>query len=312
MKRRLPFAPAALLSGLAALGWFVFPGCGGGSPKSDGGAGAGGHPNAGAPGGAGGGRAGASGAAGGSAAAGAAGTGIAGAGMAGAGGGAGSAAGGAAGTGVAGTSGGGSGGSAGSSPDAGGCTTSVAVGNRLLYGFDGGNVGDWMSDLDGVPADAGPPWSISWSADGGHTCPGVLQLPGSPVPAGVSTANVIFMPAANWSGFSRMHLWARIQTSDFSAIGSLYLYVQADAFAHEAAQYVQIAGSVFTDGGFHEMVVDLTTFSAQDLAGVDKIALQMQLASPAADAGTATPQTTLSIDDVWLEAAAASDAASSN
>ncbi|HEY4395683.1 MAG TPA: hypothetical protein VGP64_16545 [Polyangia bacterium] len=316
MTRRTPFTSGVLVSGLAALGWLMTPGCGGGSPKSDGGAGAGGlagaaagHPGAGA----GGGVAGASG--GGGAGGGAAGsTGTAGAGgnggaagsTAGAGGNGGAAGGSAGATGTAGAGGNGgagtsgSAGAAGSAPDA-GCTTSFGAANEVLYDFSDGKVDGWAFNGQGQ--------SIVWSGAAGHTCLGAVQL----VLPGVSSATSVlynFLPSANWVGASKLHVWVSVQTTHYAAGTSLLLYVQTNGFTDKVSDYQDVVGSAFTDGGFHELVLDLTTFpSAQDLKDVDVIALAVSL--PNGDAGTLAP-VTVSIDDLWLEPAPVTDAGAGN
>jgi hypothetical protein len=78
--------------------------------------------------------------------------------------------------------------------------------------------------------------------------------------------------------------------------------MQSNGFTDGVADYQQLAGSAFTDGKFHEMVLDLTTLpSAADLTDVNKLDLAVSLSS-AADAGTPAP-ITVWLDDVWLEAA---------
>jgi hypothetical protein len=324
MTRRRQFRSGVVVSGLVALGWLIGPGCGGGSSKPDGGGGAGGHAgtggHAGAGGhtgtaGAGGGLAGAGGGLagaggyvdGGAAGAGANDAGTAGAaagstGMAGAGGKGGAAGGSAGSTGTAGTGGKGGAGAGGAAGSSGPCTTSFGAGNKVLYDFahatvDGGTVD---GGVDGW-ATEGQGNSIAYSATIGHTCPGSVQLS---IPGVIGqTADLIdvLLPSADWTGFSKLHIWVKVQTTDYAPGSTLYLYVQANAFADEVANYQLIAGSPFTDGGFHEMVLDLTTFtSAQDLMDVDKIDLSVSLPT-AADAGPLAP-VTVSIDDVWLEA----------
>jgi hypothetical protein len=327
MTRWTPFRSGVLVSGLVALGWAMVPGCGGGSSKSDGGAGAGGHAgatagaggHAGATAGAGGHGAGGESAAGadgglagagGSADAGAAGAGgndggpgggsAGSTGQAGAGGHGGAAGGSAGSTGKAGA--GGHGGAGGGSAGAGGhCATSFGAANKVLYDFSDGTVDGWANNGQGQ--------AIAWSGSTGHTCPGALQLvlPGT---SGAGAVLYAFLPSANWTGSSKLHVWAKIQTTNYAVGSSLLLYVQANNYTVQASDYHDLAGSAFTDGAFHELVLDLTSLaSANALTDVDVIALGVN--QPTTDAGSLAP-VTVSIDDLWLEPAPERDAAAGN
>ena len=302
-----------LVSGLVALGWVIAPGCGGGSSKSDGGAGAGGHAGAtagagghagaaggaGAAAGAGGGLAGAGGSAD-AGVAGASGNGGAAGGSAGAGGNGGAAGGSAGNTAGAGGNGGGSAGAAGSSPDAGHCTTSFGAANKVLYDFSDGTLDGWAKNGQGQ--------SLAWSGSTGHTCPGAVQLV-VPDASGAGSVLFAFLSSANWTGASKLHIWVKVETTSYVGT-SLLLYVQTNNFTDQVSSYHDLPGSPFTDGAFHELVLDLTTLpSPTDLTDVDVIALGVN--QPITDAGSLA-SLTVSIDDLWLEPAPVGDAAATD
>jgi len=225
--------------------------------------------------------------------------------------------------GAGGSTAGAGGSTAGAGGTGGGCTATYATTvtgatAALLYNFDGVTTvpsgwsaapGYGTTDLAGANA---PTATIS--ATEGKFCPGALKgtypftaynlLNNSQTQ---ESGTLGFAPSAalNWTGKSKLHLWEKVDiTNGVTHLSFVQLYVaNANGANFKSAQ---VAGGVFADGSWHEIVFDLAAASTAatnplNLGAIATYGLQVALKT-AATAPTGTPPTTIVyVDDVWVE-----------
>jgi hypothetical protein len=209
----------------------------------------------------------------------------------------------------AGGSAGGTGGSAGGGGATGVCTTSFP--GRLLFDFDGGANAGWGAVVDGDNANSGLAPSFGSTLADGHTCPGAIMVD-VPFTAYSSkeavSATFNYGTAADWTGFSKLHFWIKIETSTIAELNGVQTFIQSNGYAIYTSQFTN-ASPTFVNGDWQEVVMDLDPSSNTPvLSTVNQLGVQVLLASAAPSAGPATPNpVTFLVDDIWLEAAPSGD-----
>jgi hypothetical protein len=190
--------------------------------------------------------------------------------------------------------------------DTGPCVTSFGSSSRLLSSFDNGNVG-WSAGVSGLA------YTFASLRNDGHTCPGAISLNVQYMAYGDSGADVesTYGTAADWTGFTKVHAWAKLATATFAAVGGVQAFVQSNGYANYAnGGYVN--ASTFMDGNWHEIVFDMLNpgFGTVTFNAINRIGIQVVVQGARADGGPPAPtEVTLVVDDVWLEAAPPPDAA---
>jgi len=123
--------------------------------------------------------------------------------------------------------------------------------------------------------------------------------------------NYIAAPV-DWTGFATLHVWIKLAAADnatLTHLANVAVYVASPTYNRLAANYP--AASVFADGMYHEVIVDLAGIAPADLAAIGQIGIQVNAAyneydaatgmfAPPAGAPAAPVTTTMYVDDVWL------------
>ncbi len=183
------------------------------------------------------------------------------------------------------------------------CVTSFGAGNQLLYSFDSG-YGNWFAEVQNLG------YSFGFSPTEHNTCPGALSMTvdfvsyGDP---GASVSTTFGNTPANWTGFSKLHIWVKLVTTDYTAINGIQSFINSNGYANYSNSNVFLGGSTFSDGAFHELVFDLnhpnTSTGAVFFSVINKMGVQLLVKGAPTEGGvpSAAPVDVL-IDDVWLEA----------
>ena len=191
--------------------------------------------------------------------------------------------------------------------DTGPCTTSVGAGNRLLFSFDNGlNVG-WFAEVQSVG------YTFGSTKTDGDRCPGAISLTINYTSISNPNDDVVyrFGTPDNWTGFSKLHASIKLVASNYTAISGVQPFFQTN----NNGSYSNggfASGSTFANGRFHEIVLDMLnpgyTQGTVMFNSISSVGIQIVLAT-ATDGGPSTPgDVQLLVDDVWLEAAPATDA----
>ena len=203
--------------------------------------------------------------------------------------------------------------------DGGVCTTTVA----LLGGGDGGTNDAGKapallftfdpSDADASDAGLGPNWAnysdtgstgtLSETSTAGYPCPGALSL--SVTYTAYGPKDQIYYNyqsgAQDWTGYTTMHAWLKVITSDYTSIQGVEPRVDSNAYGDKLFGGF-VGGSTFSGGGWHESVINLTPGTTYVPSAVNGFQFELQTTSAAADGGAgAPPQATLLVDSIWLE-----------
>ena len=185
------------------------------------------------------------------------------------------------------------------------CVTSFGAGSRLISSFDNGNIG-WSPEVSGVA------YTFASTKADGHTCPGALTLDLQYMAFADPDADVAanFSPAADWTGFAKVHAWVKLQTTTFAAINVVQAFTLSNGFG-SYANGGYVGGSTFSDGNWHEIVLDMLQpgYGTVTTNIVNRLGIQVVLFHAMADGGPAAPtEVTMLVDDVWLEPAPPPDA----
>ncbi|MBV9948402.1 MAG: hypothetical protein JOZ69_16240 [Myxococcales bacterium] len=175
----------------------------------------------------------------------------------------------------------------------------------LLFGFDNGSNLGWGSN-----AVTGATVSLGATLNDGHACLGALQLyttytayNANPLVQFVYGGNAA--GAMNWSGRSKLHVWLKVTTSDYTALSGARAFVLSNNYVSFGSPLVGAA--TLADRLWHETTVDLTPppaggGSALDPSVINGLGAQIVNQSAATAGGPAAPSpTTLLVDDIWLE-----------
>jgi hypothetical protein len=210
------------------------------------------------------------------------------------------------------------------------CTGAACTPAGVLYSFDpGADAGattGWSSFVaDSADSGLTAGTVIGSSTAEGHTALGSLEVtvPFSSFGAMEAVSiqhNFGDSPgrgALDWSCKTKLHVWVKVAAPDAGSItgtvNGIQVYVQSgnvpdDAGFHGYERYspLFVNGSVFADGAFHEVVVDLTAAGTAatmvNLTDINQIGVQVLGLAMPAEGGPATPSpVTLFIDDVSLE-----------
>jgi hypothetical protein len=186
-----------------------------------------------------------------------------------------------------------------------GGTTSNA---KILFAFDDAS-------------DAGVDPAFSFYSDTGSTAgnPPVLNGADGQPCAGSLTTTVtytVFGPktqlyynygaadAQDWTGYSTLHFWVKVVTTDPTTIAGVEPRVDSSTtYAQFYGNFV--FGTTLSDGGWHEATIDLpaadagTQYTPSAVVGFQ---VELQTAFASADGGaTAPPDATFLIDSIWLD-----------
>jgi hypothetical protein len=140
----------------------------------------------------------------------------------------------------------------------------------------------------------------------GHPCAGSLTTTVTYTAFGLKTTLYYYYGAVNaqdWTGYSTLHFWVKVVTTDPSSIAGVEPRVDSGLYLSYFGNFV--SGTTLSDGGWHEATIDLppadagTTYTPGRIIG---FALELQTSSASADRGeTAPPDATFMIDSVWLD-----------
>lgn len=192
--------------------------------------------------------------------------------------------------------------------DAGACMTSFGPGSTLLFAFDhGANIG-WSGQVDTDPGNSNLAASLSLGATvtDGHTCPGAVTFtspfttygPGGTAVEQTALTHFYGTPQPDWTGSSKLHLWAKVVTDSPAAVNGIQAYVSSGPAFTFTGQFAGLAAA----GGWQEIVIDFTMHPEIVFSRIDGIGVEVQLKAAAPAAGPATPPSvTLLVDDIWLE-----------
>jgi len=210
------------------------------------------------------------------------------------------------GTGGSGT-GGGSGGVPGTGGDvgtggvtgAGGASCVTTFSGRLLYSFDTSQQ-MWIPD-----SSAGMSIQTGYAASDGHTCPGAVTSTIAFTAFGQAGNAEVLTGTLDLTGRTALHAWVKIlppavNVPGYGVLSGATLFVQSANFGNSSNQF--LAAVVFSDGFWHEVVLNLATSSAAPtLNNINSIGVAI-LAAGAAPPGVGTPgSVTFLVDDVWAE-----------
>jgi hypothetical protein len=104
----------------------------------------------------------------------------------------------------------------------------------------------------------------------------------------------------NWTGYTQLHAWLKVVTTDYTTIQGVEPRV--DSNNYDAADYIFgtfVSGSTFSNGGWHETIVNLT--APYVAAQVNGFQFELQTIGTSLDGGAAPPPATLLVDSIWLE-----------
>ena len=205
------------------------------------------------------------------------------------------------------------------SHDAGPCVTDFGAGNPVQFAFDKGVNEGWKTFATNNSNLTGLTTSLGASFTEGHSCPGSVILGLNFTAYGQQGAIEFYYgssptsnpPSKNWTGFKALHGWLKVETDTLSELNGVNFYMKSGNQMYYQAAFV--AGANL--GDWHEFVIDLTRppnaamFSGVMINDVQQIGFEAYLnAAPATGAPTTPSQVLLLVDDIWLEAAAQSDA----
>jgi hypothetical protein len=203
--------------------------------------------------------------------------------------------------------------------DGGVCTTTIALlgggdggtndagkAPRILFSFD-------PSDADASDAGLDPNWAnysdsgssgtLSETSTAGYPCPGALSL--SVTYTAYGPKDQIYYNyqsgAQDWTGYTTMHVWLKVITSDYTSIQGVEPRIDSNAYGDKLFGGF-VGGSTFAGGGWHESVINLTPGATYVPSTVNGFQFELQTTGAAADGGAgAPPQATLLVDSIWLE-----------
>jgi hypothetical protein len=176
------------------------------------------------------------------------------------------------------------------------------VGPSLLFDFDQGNVFSSLGHWDY----AGVGGALGYSSEG-HVCPGSLvastNFDGKQFP---QLHRFLFDSAQNWTGYTKLHIWLKVEAATSSTLGSVQAYVQDYAISGDFnTDNSSVSESTLADGNWHEMVFDLVPnldagSSSYDPTAVNQVGIQANASGSAYDGGP-LPLVKVFVDDIWLE-----------
>jgi hypothetical protein len=205
-----------------------------------------------------------------------------------------------------------------STPDASEAGGGICVTTLSSLGASGTNdaaTSKILDDFDGQ-ADAGP--GSSWNGyfnmgsvgtfgvtnTDGHTCNGALDLAVTTYAQYGTNVQAYFNyggSAQDWTGYTKLHAWLKIVSSDYSTIQGVEPRVDSSGYADKLFGGF-VSGSTFADGGWHETVVPLTAGASYVPAGVNGYQFELQLVGAKPGGAAATPPAaTLLVDSIWIE-----------
>jgi hypothetical protein len=140
----------------------------------------------------------------------------------------------------------------------------------------------------------------------GHPCAGSLTTTVPYTAFGPKTTFYYYYSSVNaqdWTGYSTLHFWVKVVTTDPSSIAGVEPRVDSGLYLPYIGNFV--SGTTLSDGGWHEATIDLpsadagTTYTPGRIIGFE---LDLQTSSASADGGeTAPPDATFMIDSIWLD-----------
>jgi hypothetical protein len=183
-------------------------------------------------------------------------------------------------------------------------------------GGDGGDAGDggldphWQVFSDVFDAGIGSTATLGESTTDGYPCAGAIEATVTYTAFGPKTQ--LYYNFTNgvgtqdWTGFTALHAWVKVLTTDYSTIAGVESRVQSNNYAAKlfgAAGDGFMPGTTFTNGGWHEMVLQLTPGATTYVpAAVNDLQFELQTQGTAVDGGPAgPPQATMIVDSIWLE-----------
>lgn len=201
--------------------------------------------------------------------------------------------------------------------DGGACVTTIASLGGSADGGEGGAAPMVLFDFDTSTADAGldtnfsnstyptadATGTLSLTSADGDPCPGALKLAVTYTACGPHD-DIYYnygsgSSAKDWTGYTKLHVWLRIVTTDYSEIQGVEPRVDSNAYASELFGGF-VSGSTLADGKWHESVSTLTPGSTYTPSAVNGFQFELQTTSCGADGG-APPSATLLIDSIWIE-----------
>ncbi len=203
--------------------------------------------------------------------------------------------------------------------DAGVCVTTIASLGGSADAGEGGAAPMVLFDFDTSSADAGLGTNFSNStyptadatgtlgltAADGHPCAGALTLAVTFTACGPHD-DIYYnygsgTSAKNWTGYTKLHAWLKIVTTDYSDIQGVEPRVDSNAYASKLYGGF-VSGSTLADGGWHESVSTLAPGGDYTPSGINGFQFELQTISCGADGGGPVPASaTLLIDSIWIE-----------
>ena len=197
--------------------------------------------------------------------------------------------------------------------DAGVCSTTTALlgsgapsdsgpAPRVLFDFDA------LESADASPADVTANWqafsdanstaTLGTTSTDGHPCVGALTMAVTYTAfAPKDQAYYSYSSAQDWTGYTTLHAWLKVVTSDYGTIQGVEPQVQSHGYADKLYGGF-LSGSTFAGGAWHETVVPLS--GTYDALTVNAIQFELQTTGTTVDGG-GPPPATLLIDSIWLE-----------
>jgi hypothetical protein len=201
--------------------------------------------------------------------------------------------------------------------DGGVCVTTIASLGRSADAGEGGAAPTVLFDFDASTADAGldPNFSnstyptanatgtLSLTSADGHPCDGALKLAVTFTACGPHD-DIYYnygsgSSAKNWTGYTKLHAWLKVVTTDYSDIQGVEPRVDSNGYASQLFGGF-VSGATLADGAWHESVSILAPGSDYVPAAINGFQFEFQTTSCGPDGGV-PPSATLLIDSIWIE-----------